>query len=186
MISPITILEHRNINVNNPIKAVQDAKALNWRTPEQFCEGINELVGDAIDINKIDNKSVHYVYYYLVQNIVRQRNIGPIDMKSIIEQSLKDADKLTSRVHGGDLSCVLLLEEYATGENTNNVDLNGVIKPIKKRGRKGNKKNLAMNIYKENKDTLSRSQIVDMFVKNLEMSKACAQTYFSILKKELE
>lgn len=188
MISPIAILERRNINVNNSIKAVQDAKALNWRAPQQFREGIKELIGNELmEDSQINDKSVHYLYYYLVQNIVKQNELGQkLDLDVVISKSLNDTSKIMARVHGGDLSCILLLEEYNINENIVNTNSDGTVKPNKKRGKKGNKKGLAMAIYKENKDTLPRSQIVDMFVKNLGMSKACAQTYFSILKKELK
>ncbi len=180
MISPLTILEHRGIDINNYIKAVQDAKALGWYKPNQFREAIIELVGDAIDMSHLkDDKSVKYIYYYLVQNFVKQRDIGPIIIKNIIEKSLKDTANIISRIYGGDLSYVLFLEENGGG------NVNGDGTPvIPTRGRKGQKKEKAAELYKQNNDKCSRKEMIALFMKELDMSKPGATTYFYNLVKE--
>ena len=179
MLTPLTILEHRNININNPIQAVQDAKALNWHTPEQFREGIVELVGDAVDQTQIDDRSARYLYYYLVQNFVKQRDTGIFDTKAVIEKSLSDTANIIKRIYGGDLSYVLLLEEYKTDTNPD-----GTLKQVT-RGRRGDKKNRALALYKKNKDALSRKEIIALFMEELDMSKAGATTYYYNLIKEV-
>lgn len=190
MLLPMQILEYRHINIDDPLRAVQDAKALGWNTPEQFRKGIIELLGEDMIPESVlnDDKSVKYLYYYLVQNFVR-RDLPPSSIGDIIDMSVQDTARILKRIYGGDMSYVLLGEEYNpdvthSDEVNPNESQSKII--VKKRGRKGDKKGRAMNLYKENKDIISRSQLVELFIKELSISKACAQTYISICKRDLK
>jgi hypothetical protein len=179
MLNPLTIINRLNISTNNHIDAVQDAKALYWKTPKQFRQGIVDLVDDAIDTTTIDDKHVRHLFYYLIQNFVKTKDEVPLNIQAIVKTSLADTDRLMGRIYGGDLHYLLHLEEY--GGDVINQD--GTTTHTSS-GRKGQKKDKAAVLYAESKDTLSRHQIIDLFMKELSMSKAGATTYFYNLVKK--
>lgn len=183
MIDPIAVLTELGVNTNSPIQAIMDITReqkgqLGWTEGEQFRLGITALVGDKINTNNLDDQKAKYTYLYLVESLVRQydEGIGDININNAIKDARSGAKKFIHRLNN-DLAWM----------NPANWEGESSLRPAptKKKNKKGRKKNAAADLYRKNKDTKSRKEVIELFMKKLDMSKAGATTYFHNCKKEL-
>lgn len=196
MINPITVLSKLGVDTDSPIQAIQDVSKLaakrDWVTDAHWRRAIEELIGtEKINVANLDFLKAKYTYMYLVQNIVEQ--FDETDEPSVnvaIKAARAKAKAMIYRIKEGDLQ-FLDPSRYTEAEE---IDEHGIItrkigggrgKPIGKKGRKGRKKAEAERLYQANKDSKSRGEIIAMFIKDLDMSKAGATTYYHNCKKEL-
>ncbi|KKN44109.1 hypothetical protein LCGC14_0696360 [marine sediment metagenome] len=180
MIDPIAVLTELGVNTNSPIQAIMDITReqkgqLGWTEGEEFRLGITALVGNKINTNNLDDQKAKYTYLYLVQSLVKQfdEGIGEININNAIKDARSGAKKFIHRLHN-DLAWM----------NPANWEGESSLRPAPtKKKSKGRKKNAAADLYRKNKDTKSRKEIIEMFMKKLDMSKAGATTYFHNCKK---
>lgn len=122
---------------------------------------------EVIDPTGLDDTTAEYFYKYLVQELVQ----GEDDIEVAIETAREKANEMAERVTTGDLQYV-------------NAGKNGQSKSEKPK--KTKKKDLAEQIYQDNKDDLTRKQMIDMFVSEVGMTKAGASTYYHNCKKKFD
>ncbi|MEM4258085.1 MAG: hypothetical protein QXL17_02900 [Candidatus Thermoplasmatota archaeon] len=179
MHNPITVLEKYCVNTQDYTRAVQDVRVL-WSTGKQYRDAIVELVGDVSEVGSFDDLTAKYFYLYLVQNIVRNE----LDPSLIVNEAFQSALKMVDRLRNGDMQYALGLEDNAILNGAVAVNENGETVSVRS-GRKGEKKDRAIQLYSENKDKLSRNEMIELFMKELDMSKAGATTYVYNCKKEV-
>ena len=189
MHNPIAVLEQNKINTKSALLAVQEVGLLDWTSGDQYRNAINELVGDVSDYGSFDSLTAKYVYKYLVQNLVKAHNSGtPFNSEAIIVESVTSAQKMVSRLRGGDLSYMLHLADNELLEHDVPAEkVEVVVKehtPRTPRNSGPSKKERAIDLYKANRN-LSRDELVTLFMKELDMTKAGATTYVYLCKKEV-
>jgi len=167
----------------DPIKQLRE-----WKIPtSSYCAAIRYL-NDRPDLIKCeyerlvetltgvrrqyeDLREARYAFLYLVQETIRKSdNTDKFDMAEMLEYAEKCAHKL-------------FLEQswhWAVCEEEVKTDSSG--KPKRK---KGAKQVEALRIYNENVDE-GKAKIVELFMSELDMSKAGATTYFYNMKKKAE
>ncbi len=184
MIDPIAVLKRRGVNVDSPISAIREVNwEFGWSTVQQWRNGITELVGeDTINVESLDYMKARYTYLYLVQNFTKLyeevEDVTP-QLGKVIKQTRSDAKNRIERITKGDLVWMVGSREIS-GLVDGYTDTAGT---EKKKGRKGRKKQAAEDLYTKYKDSKSRKEIIEMFMKDLDMSKAGATTYFHNCKK---
>ncbi len=166
--SPIEYLKAQSIPTHSYIKAVQYINA-RWDTlsGEDFESKIRDLMdNDGIEIS---HKHARYVYLYLVQEIIRTSfSTDQFDLNALLSLSVERAMKFVGE------------NEYVFAEKDTPVKLDSKGKPKKK---KGWKRDEAERMYQENKGMLKKD-FMDLLIKELDMTKAGAQTYFYNCKKK--
>lgn len=186
MHDPIAVLAAKKFDTTNHLAAVQDVSAKNF-SARQYRDAIAELVGDVTEFGSFDDLTAKFFYKYLVQNLVQRHNNAddkrPIEV--VIQLSFEHATKMCERVRVGDFAFAQKLEDNAAFIAGNTVDeQSGEVIPQVRTGRKGEKRDRAIVLYQQHKDKLDRNGMIDLFMKELDMSKAGATTYVYMAKKE--
>lgn len=165
----IKILKSHNIPIDSYIAAIQ---YLNAREPDgvsskRYEKRIRELMGN--EGIQVSDQYIRHVYLYLVQEIVRTSLItDQIDLKALFSLSVKQAIEFVDS------------HPYLFTERKTPVKLDSIGQPKKK---KGWKKDEAERLFKENKG-MSKKEVMAMFIKELDMTKLGAQTYYYNCKKK--
>lgn len=185
MHNPIAVLEKRGIDVRTHLGAVQDARAFNWTNGKQYRDAIAELAGDVSEFGAFDDLTAKFFYLYLVENVVkRHNNESNISAENIVSESMSSALKMNERIRTGDFAYLAKLEDNAALLAGTVIGEDGEVIVVRS-GRKGEKKDRALDLYKAN-SKLSRNEMIELFMKELDMSKAGATTYVYNCKKEIE
>lgn len=163
---PIYILENQySIPIHSFFQAVTLIKDRDRGLDEvEYRSRIGTILGISVDIS--DLRQLEYTYYYIVQNLVKNH-------KNSVDES---NDELYARSYKQ--ACDFIGQHewaFAVGQ----VDDNGERKPRNK-----TKQELALEIYQDNIDE-GKKAIIDLFIKDLDMSKAGATTYFYNLRKKV-
>lgn len=186
MQDPIKTLEQQMVNVKSDISAVQDVAKFQM-TGKGYRGAIENLVGDVSDVGEFNDLTAKYFYLYLVQNIVRKHNtVTNDDASTLVARSFQSAKTMTDRVCGGDLAYIALHEENAVllGGTVEMKESGEVVITQVRSGRKGDKKERACQLYRDNVIKLDRTALIELFMTELEMSKAGATTYVYNCKKD--
>ena len=185
MQNPIAVLQKKGINITNYLGAVQNVKELNWTNGKQYREAITELAGDVSEFGAFDDLTAKYFYLYLVQNVVRRHTgVDVVTAEQLLSNSFSSALNMAERVRHGDMSFAASLEDNAALICGTIVDENGEVVQVRS-GRKGEKKDRAIELYTTNRDKITRNEMIALFMKELDMSKAGATTYVYNCKKEV-
>lgn len=170
--NPLDILKDEYaLPVNSYVAAIQ---TLNHREPTPLPTEVYEKRIESLTGKKgiqISDKYARTIFLYLVQETIRvSYNSDVFDMNTLFSLSVNRAVKFV------DQHPYL----YEKKEKDEQPKLNAHGKPKRK---KGAKKEEACRIYRENKDK-SKKEIMELFMKQLDMSKAGASTYYYNCKKE--
>jgi hypothetical protein len=157
------------IPTNSATRAIQYLGEKEDYTSEQYFSMIVEITGHGINI--ADPRLTKYTFLYLIQDIIKTSfNTDNIDMTSLILSSSDKAEKFIAENPW----------VFAVPDEVVKVDDAG--KPKRK---KGAKQEEALRIYKENISE-GKPKIIELFMSELDMSKAGATTYFYNTKKKVE
>lgn len=165
-------IQNYGIPTNSYIKAVQFVNDQGLLSQEEYQRRVGELLGQ--DVTFTDEDQARLFYLYVVQETVRAGDEADIDtVKQEAERRVGDFNE--------NMSWVFVTAEDNKSEedkSSNKTDAQGNPKP-----RKGRKKELAKQVWNENKDKgLTRKQFIELLVEQVGLTKAGASTYYSNLK----
>jgi len=182
MHNPIAVLEKRGIDIQTHLGAVQDVKALNWTSGKQYREAITEIVGDVSEVGAFDDLTAKFFYLYLVENVVkRHNNESAISAENLVSESMSSALRMNERIRTGDFTYLAKLEDNAALLAGTVIGEDGEVIVVRS-GRKGEKKDRALELYAANPN-MSRNEMIELFMKELDMSRAGSVTYVYNCKK---
>ena len=165
--SPIKQIAEYGIPVNSYIAAIQYLNDRSDLEQSQYEGMIKDVTGVEQKFN--DHRDAKYTFLYLVQETIRKSTSTDIfDMDALLEYAFTRAQKFIKENPW----------HWAEPEEEQKVDASG--KPKRK---KGAKQEEAARIYNENKAD-GKKAIIDLFMSELDMSKAGATTYFYNMKKK--
>lgn len=151
-------------------KAIQEITELGL-SGDQYRSVLRDAIQtEYINPNNLDDLDAEYTLKYLVQELVRGQN----DLSQAVRTARNKASAMTENVTNGKRQFVL-----AKSEQNNQSGASSKPKKVKK-------KDQAEQMYKENKDELTRKQMIDKFVSEIGMTKAGASTYYHNCKKKFE
>ena len=167
--NPIKQISEYGIPVNSYIAAIQYMNDRSDLEQSQYENMIKNLTGVE---RKFDNhRDAKYTVLYLIQETIRKSNsTNKFNMSEILDFAYERAKSFIASNPW----------HWAEPEEVQKVDSNG--KPKRK---KGAKQEEALRIYKENVDA-GKAKIIELFMSELDMSKAGATTYFYNTKKKVE
>jgi len=168
MHSALEQLQDSGIPTRSAVAAIQYLGARENLTPDQYTRALSNLVDMPVLIN--DDKLVRYVYLYTVQGLINKSlTTDNIDVTEVFSVATTNAKNYIAK------------NPWVLAEAEEVVRTDAAGKPKRK---KGAKQEAAAVIYKENKDTLDRKQIIELFIEELDMSKSGATTYFYNMRKK--
>jgi len=166
--NPIKQIAEYGIPVNSYIAAIHYMSDRSDLDQSQYEGMIKNIVG--VDHKFTNQRDAKYTLLYLIQEIIRKSystdtfNMGELFTKSFVRAKTFINDNPW---------------HWAEPEDVEKVDAGG--KPKRK---KGAKQEEALRIYKENVDA-GKAKIIELFMSELDMSKAGATTYFYNTKKKV-
>jgi len=161
-------LRDLSIPVSSPVKAIQYLNSREDMKLEQYNNIVSELTDSTTSFE--NQRQAKYSFLYLVQNIIKKsNNTNVLDTKMLLSESTFQAKNYIQNNPW----------VFAQAEVVTKVDSNG--KPKRK---KGAKQIAALEIYKANINE-DKKVIIQMFMDELDMSKAGATTYFYNAKKQV-
>lgn len=170
MLSPIEILQRKGMNTNSPVACVNDVSQSDMDLT-QHKRAILELIGDeyiSLLDDCLDSRHAQYMHAYLVDALVKLHNAKETDaMVAVVNRAMHKATLLYNRVTTGDMSYVIAKSERDEALSPH----------------QSSKQDRAKDLYEIHKDK-TRREIIDVFVKELGMSKAGGSTYYQSLKKQ--
>lgn len=163
----LKIISTYGIPTNSAIRAIQYLGEKEDYSTDQYRSMIKELIGfDLVT----DERQTKYTFLYLIQDIIKELyNTDKLDNEGLF---LSAQTKALFFIRDNPWT-------FAQPEETIKVDVEG--KPKRK---KGAKQEEAMRIYKENIDE-GKKAVIELFMSELDMSKAGATTYFYNTKKKV-
>ncbi len=174
MLKQLEILASYDIPTTHYISGIGFLVDQDDLTPIEYHERIKELTGDDI---KFDNEYLYKTYYlYLVQEIIRA-SMNPLN--ELVLDDIKDLVLKRSLIFIKNHPWVS--RKYQMVE-----DENGVL--VKPKRRKGGKKEKAIALWREKggiDNGMKRKDWIDLLMKEVDMSKGGASTYYQNLKSGL-
>jgi len=168
MTSVLTRLQDSGIPTRSAVAAIQHISNRGRQTADYYNKSLSNLVDAPVQIT--DEHLARFTYLYTVQGIVDlSMNTDIIDATEVMHKAMSNAKKYLKE------------NPWTVAEPDEVVKTDAAGKPKRK---KGAKQEEAGRIYNENKDTLDRKQIIEMFIKELDMSKSGATTYFYNMRKK--
>lgn len=168
MITPIHVLERKGISTSSRCGAIQDIKEkfidVNWKNE------LEQLLGDCVTtFNAKDDEELKYTYLYVVQNLIAgMQRSEKMDFAQLLQISHKAAKHTIYRLTEGDMSFVRAKSE-----------------DVEKGPEKRSKGEQAIDLFTTLKPK-GKKAIIEAFMKELDMSKQGATTYYYTTKKKVE
>jgi len=165
---PIKQIAEYGIPVNSYLAAIQYLNRRSDLEQSQYENMIETLTGFGNDFP--DHRIAKYTFLYLIQETIREsNNTDKFDMGKLLTLSFNRAEKFIKENPW----------HWAQPDEVVKVDDAG--KPKRK---KGAKQEMALELYKEYIEE-GKPKVIDMFMSELDMSKAGATTYFYNTKKKV-
>jgi len=166
--NPIKQIAEYGIPTNSAIRAIQYLGEKEDYNSEQYFSMIMKITGHGINI--ADPRRTKYSFLYLIQGIIKESfNTDTIDVLSVLLTAQDNAEKFITENPW----------HWAEPDEIEKTDESG--KPKRK---KGAKQEEALRIYKENIEA-GKAKIIELFMSELDMSKAGATTYFYNTKRKV-
>jgi len=165
----INILQDDGIPTHSYLAAIQHINSFEDKNAVQYAELISELI--EVQYNESDTRLAKYTYLYLVQELLRHYN----DPTSPPLRDILNMVTLKAKTFIADNEYIFANPEEVSSDVGSN--------PHKK---KGSKQREALAIFANNRETKSRGEIIQMFMDDLNMTKAGANTYYCSTKKSYE
>ena len=161
------LLEIYDIPTDSWIEATDQVSDEKNVYEEDYIRRTEELIGVTPSFE--DSRKYRYLYIYCIQEGVRAIVNGDVE----IDLNVVAHDRMETFF----VRCNWVLHDFGTSDKK--VDKYGKPKP-----KRGAKKELAKALYQKHKDEdLTRKQWIELLVKDADMTKAGASTYYSGLKK---
>lgn len=181
--SPIAILVRRGMSQTSWIKAVQDFNTITdgW-TKHDYERLIEELLLEPVTFE--DERTARISAGYLVQELMRvfvNRPDQILDVEAVWVDAQQRTAAYIERINSGDL--MFMQAKPETDDYNENAEPVVDDRGNRKR-KKGAKKQMAAEMYRDNRETKTRAEIIEMFMTDIGMSKAGATTYFHNNKAE--
>lgn len=166
--NPINQIAEYDIPVNSYIAAIQYLNRRDDLEQSQYENMIKNIAG--VERNFANHRDAKYTFLYLIQETIRKSfTTDQFNMEDLFNNSFNQAMTFINENPW----------HWAEPDETQKVDESG--KPKRK---KGAKQEEAVRIYKENIDA-GKAKIIELFMSELDMSKAGATTYFYNTKKKV-
>ena len=161
-------LQDSGIPTRSAVAAIQYISDRGHLSVDRYNKELSNITDTPIQIT--DVHLARFTYLYTVQGIVQKSmTTDNIDLTEVVTQAKSNAKNYLAE------------NPWVTAEAEDVVKTDAAGNPKRK---KGAKQEEAARIYKENKDTVDRKQIIEMFIKELDMSKSGATTYFYNMRKK--
>ena len=176
MINTIDVIEELGIRTHSWVQAVHDAKELSSKSSASM---ISKITG--VDEHSLKGEVADYTFWYAIQIAIKSaRTLDVmIEGNELFGQAKNSADNHLERLYYGDLQYV-----RAVADDTEELIDDDGETVVRKKQKKGAKLEGSIALYNEHRKTKTRTEMIELFISELEMTKSGATTYFHQRKKD--